>query len=81
MSDEKLDRIEDLVTQLIKNVAGLRADTNSRLEKLETKLDEVLTSNARIEHRLNVMERKQAKMADRVDTLEVEVDILQEGKQ
>lgn len=81
MSDEKLSRIEDLLAQLIRNVADLRKDTTTRLEKLETKVDEIFSSASRIEHRMDVVERKQAKLLNRVDTLEAEVDILNEGKQ
>ncbi len=88
MSDDRLERIEDLLTQLIRNVGDLRNDVSefrgqatARMEELETKVDELLTSTARIEHRLNIVERRQAKMVDRVDMLEAEVDLLNEDKQ
>lgn len=88
MSDDRLERIEDLLTQLIRNVGDLRNDVSefrgqatARMDELETKVDELLTSTARIEHRLNIVERRQAKMVDRVDMLEAEVDLLNEDKQ
>lgn len=93
MSDDKkqLDRMESMLTQLIDIVGKTNAmvsdlrDGQTRLEagqeELKTELSEVKDTAVQIEHRLNVMERRQAKMVDRVDTLEAEVNILQKDKQ
>lgn len=79
-----MDRIEKLLADLV----GMVGKNNSMVQKMhedlqEVKRDlkEVQTTTAEVSHKLQVMERKQAKMTDRVDTLEAEVELLQEGKQ
>lgn len=93
MSDEKnqLDRIENTLAQLIDIIGKTNASVSdlrsavSDLQKgqaiLEAGQNEIKDTVFRIEHRLNVMERKQGKMSLRLDTVEAEVELLQDTNQ
>jgi uncharacterized phage infection (PIP) family protein YhgE len=113
VSDEKkLDRIENMLTQLIDIVGKTNAAVSelkagqakleagqAKLEagqaileagqsklkagqaKLEAGQSEIKETVFRIEHHLNIIERKQGKMGTRLDTVEAEVELLHDAKQ
>lgn len=86
MSDEKkqLDRIEDTLAQLIEIIGKTNAAVSELRDgqaKLVAGVNEIKVTVFRIEHRLNIMERKQDKMGTRLDTVEAELELIQDSKQ
>ncbi|OFW79571.1 MAG: hypothetical protein A2201_07600 [Alicyclobacillus sp. RIFOXYA1_FULL_53_8] len=88
VSDERFDRIENLLTQLIGNVASmrsgmddLRTEVAGQFQSLELKVSELKDTMIRVEHKVNVLERRQDKMGSRLDTMEAELELIQDEKQ
>lgn len=84
MSDERFDRIERLLADLI----GMVGKNNSMVQSIQQDMQDVKrdaqeakTASLDVLHKLQVMERRQDKLGSRLENLEAEVDIMQEGKQ